>query len=160
MATPKNDVKVKSKEMQHEISELACKAIDEFELKKDEKPTREDMRDLLETEKGNLFYFNVSFQSISDEDYQSLNPSSALSKKSKSHKDVEYKEINKTFRERYRLYKIKSDKGPYSLTPQTYIGLIKDGGKSPHTSSSVVLLCKALHFLLVSFSTCYFFSRR
>lgn len=146
MATPKIDVKVKSKEMQHKISEFACEAIDKFELKKDEKPTREDMRDLLDTEKGNLFYFNVSFQSISDEVYQSLNPSSALSKKSESH--VEYKEIIKTFRERYRLYKIKSDKGPHSLTPQTYIGLIKDGGKPPHTSSSVVLICETPHFLL------------
>lgn len=147
METTKIDVKVKSKETQHEISEFACEAIDKFELKKDEKPTREDMRRLLKAEKGNLFYFNFSFQSISDEDYQSLNPSSAYSKKSESH--VEYKEIIKTFRERYRLYKIKSDKGePHSLTPQTYIGLIEDGGKPPHTSSSVVSLCETLHFLL------------
>ena len=76
------------------------------------KPTREDIRELLETK---IFLFNFSFNAIG-----SNKPDSTVDRKR-----VPYKKIAEDLYKTYRLYKAQSNQKDYSLTPQTYVAYIK-----------------------------------
>ena len=78
------------------------------------RPTREDVRDLLETK---IFFFNFSFNARKG--YQ-----------------VNYEEVAEHLYKEYHLYKVRSTivgrySDPYTLTPQTYIAYIKEDRGKP-----------------------------
>ena len=77
-------------------------------------PTREDVRDLLETK---IFFFNFSFNA--HQGYK-----------------VDYEEVAEHLYKEYHLYKVRSTivgrySDPYTLTPQTYIAYIKEDRGKP-----------------------------
>ena len=76
-----------------------------------DRPTREDVRDLLETK---IFIFNFTFNAQGS----NRNPLSDENPRQK----IPYVEIAKHLYENYRLYKVRSNRWEYySLTPQSYI---------------------------------------
>ncbi|XP_019848751.1 PREDICTED: uncharacterized protein LOC109580234 [Amphimedon queenslandica] len=82
--------------------------------KKPAKPTREDVRELLETK---IFIFNFSFNAVGS--------NKGLSEEVKQ--TIPYKAIADILYTNYGLYKIQSgEERDYSLTPQTYVAYIKE----------------------------------
>ena len=101
-------------------SKLACDPIDWIDKDRERRPTREDIRYMLEKHKDDLFFFNFCFRAPYYIDHQN---------KRKPFKSRTSKIVHILW-ENYGLYKLRSDeKKPHSLNRSMYIGLIEEGGK-------------------------------
>ena len=102
-----------------------CDYIKQFEREDKDGPTREEIKELLEEEKGNVFYLHISFQSISEEECTTL-----LNKPLPKKITVDHKEVIKMLKMRFLVYKLQSTEGERnSLNYSMYLGLVKEGGK-------------------------------
>ena len=117
------DVRAKSKVADTTLSKFACDNIEKLNSKRKKKPTREDVRELLDEEENNLFFFIINFRT---------QPQQRKVKADKSqNKSPQYEKIFAILWGKYRLYKLRSDeRKPYSLNHSTHLGLIKNGGNN------------------------------
>lgn len=112
-------------------SDLSAESIEEWDRDKETKPTREDVRSLLDKHEDQLFFFNINYNPPEGEP--------------NTREKINYKEIENFLRETFTLYKLKSDKDKqYSLNRSMFIGLIKGEGKPSNDNIS-----KALCILMV-----------
>ena len=103
-------------------SKLACDPIDWIDKDRERRPTREDIRYMLEKHEDNLFFFNFCFRAPNEYYIDKKNKEKPV--KSKTSKIVHI------LWENYGLYKLRSnEEKPHSLNRSMYIGLIKEGGK-------------------------------
>ena len=132
-----------------------CDDIDEFNLKRGLKPTREDVRDLLENEEGNIFLLNFHFTALPLSQMELQTRKISTKKKGSTNKKIKYDKIISILWEKYRLYKLRSTKGKkHTANPQTYLGLIRNGGNN--NNNNIIIVITMIIIIIISFSEyCY-----
>ena len=133
--------------------DTACDDInDEFNLKREIKPTREDVRDLLDNEEGNLFLLSFHFTAVPLSPIELQARKISTIKKGTTKKKIKYDKIISILWEKYRLYKLRSTKGKkYSTNPQTYLGLISSGGNNKNNNNNNNI--ESCSFIIVQIKT-------